>query len=73
MKQETHTIITYRLERAREDLEEADILLKRGHTQILLLIVFITPVFMPFLLCCLREDCPLPNTVVFGLYFTRTS
>jgi uncharacterized protein (UPF0332 family) len=32
MKDETRTLISYRLERARESLEEADILLKRGHT-----------------------------------------
>jgi len=32
MKDETRTLISYRLERARESLEEADILLKRGHS-----------------------------------------
>lgn len=31
MKQETRTLITYRLERARESLEEVSILLERGH------------------------------------------
>ena len=31
MKEETRTLITYRLERARESLEEAKILLKTGH------------------------------------------
>ena len=31
MKKETLTLITYRLERARESLEEANILLERGH------------------------------------------
>ena len=31
MKKETRTLITYRLERARESLEEADILLERGY------------------------------------------
>jgi uncharacterized protein (UPF0332 family) len=31
MKEETRTLITYRLERARESLEEANILLERGH------------------------------------------
>jgi hypothetical protein len=31
MKEETHTLITYRLERARESLEEANILLERGY------------------------------------------
>jgi hypothetical protein len=31
MKEETRTLITYRLERARESLEEANILLERGY------------------------------------------
>ena len=31
MKEETRTLITYRLERAREALQEANILLERGH------------------------------------------
>ncbi len=31
MKEETRTLITYRLERAREALQEAVILLERGH------------------------------------------
>jgi len=31
MKEETRTLITYRLERARESLEEASILLERAH------------------------------------------
>lgn len=32
MKDETHTLISYRLERARESLEEADLLLQQGHS-----------------------------------------
>ena len=32
MKEETRTLITYRLERAHESLEEANLLLKHGHT-----------------------------------------
>ena len=31
MKKETRILITYRLERARESLQEANILLERGH------------------------------------------
>jgi len=32
MKEETRTLILYRLERAKESLDEANILLERGHT-----------------------------------------
>ncbi len=32
MKEETHTLIAYRLNRARESLEEAKLLLERGHS-----------------------------------------
>ena len=31
MKEETRTLILYRLERARESLDEANILMERGH------------------------------------------
>ena len=31
MNQETKTLVTYRLERAHESLDEANILLERGH------------------------------------------
>ncbi len=71
MKQETRTLITYRLERARESLEEASILLERD-TAIPLLIVFIMLVFMLFLLCCLQRDFRQLKIVVFGRSSTKT-
>lgn len=71
MKQEVKTLINYRLERAHEALDEALILLERGHANTLL-IVFIMPAFMRFLPYCLPKNFPLLSTVVYGHYFFRT-
>ena len=70
MKEETSTLVNYRLERAKESLDEAKILVEQGHINTLLT-AFIMLVFMLFLLYCLQRDYLLPNMAVFVLSFIR--
>jgi hypothetical protein len=48
MREETKTLILYRLERAYESLEEAAILLEKGYANTFVIIDFIMPVSMRF-------------------------
>jgi hypothetical protein len=72
MKEEMRILIMYRLERARESLEEAGILLEREYA-IPLSIVFIMPVSTPCLPSCLQKGSDQQNIAAFVASFTKTS
>ncbi len=71
MKEETRTLVTYRLERACEALEEADILLERGHANTFVNRLYYA-CFYAVSALLLTKTCPLLNIVAFGPSFTKT-
>ena len=70
MKEETRTLIDYRLERARESLQEANILLERGHGNAFVNRLYYA-CFYAVSALLLTKGSPRRNMVASGAYSIR--